>query len=117
MPGVSLEVTMMGKEAWRRVVSTSSVKAFHVRPANIRYTFEDGFAMFAWRADWGLNGVSMAASPLHTLSDRRVMEKVDGAWVWEYRGEFQDGAQSHSMSEEEVQDRLGFSWTFSRRCG
>ena len=103
-PKISLEVTMQGRKIRRRVVSASCVKAFHVRPVDLRHKFEDEFAILAWRADLGLNGVSTAAAPLYTLFDRRAVMESNGVWVWEYRGRFQDGVESHWMSEEEVQD-------------
>lgn len=44
----------------------------------------------------------MAACPLFTLLDRRVLWKNDRVWCWEYRGRYQDGRESEWINEEEA---------------
>lgn len=53
-------------------MSPASVQEFHARPENLRYKFEDQYAMSAWKAGQGSSRVSTAVAPLHTIFDRRA---------------------------------------------
>ena len=83
-------------------MSVANVKPFHLRSKELRHAFEDEFAHLAWESDLGLEEVSVAASPLYTLLDRRVVHKNDHVWRWEYRGRFQGGSESEWVDEEEA---------------
>lgn len=100
----SVEVTLNGRRAHRRVVSTSSVKPFYVREKELRHAFEDEFSHVACGADLGVVDVFVAATPLYTLLDRRAVQKPNDSWSWEYKGLFQDGSETGWVDEPEVRD-------------
>ena len=104
LPGQSVEVTLNGRRVRRRVVSTSHVKPFYLRKAELRHDFEDEFSHVAWGADLGLTDVSVAATPLYTLIDRRAVHQSTDSWSWEYKGRFQDGSESEWIDAREVKD-------------
>ena len=60
------------------------------------------FAQYAWPADCGLAAPSEAATPLYTLSDRRVIVTELGSKKREYRGRYQDGRESGWLTEIEI---------------
>ena len=86
--GLVVEVEMEGRKLRSRRVSPSGIKPFHVRPPDLRHPFADEFAQYAWPADYGLASSSVAATPLYTLSDRRVIVTESGSKKWEYRGRY-----------------------------
>ena len=102
IPGLSLKVKMPGRKIRERTVSAANVKKFHVRPTHLRHPFPDEYSQFVWGVDLGLAITS--TPPLYTLTDRKVVLGSGSSWVWEYRGLFHDGAESHWLSEEEVLD-------------
>ena len=101
-PSQSVEVILKGRRVRKRVVSVASVKMFHLRRKDLRHSFEDEFSHLAWESDLGLADISVAASPLYTLFDRRVVHKNSHVWNWEYRGRYQDGSASDWIDEEEA---------------
>eukprot|EP00752_Nemacystus_decipiens_P002618 g2451.t1 len=84
----------------RRVVA-ADVKPFHQRPDHLQLDFED-----VWSADLGLAGTPIVAVPLYTLTARELGTGTGGSgtWAWEYRGRYQDGAQSGWITDDEAQD-------------
>lgn len=101
-PGQTVEVTLNGRRVRKRLVSVASVKLFHTRNKELRHDFEDEFSHLAWESTVGLSEVSVAASPMYTLFDRRVVRKNARVWKWEYRGRHQDGCESEWVDEEEA---------------
>ena len=57
---------------------------------------------YAWPADYGLASPSVAATPLYTLSDRRVIVTESGSKKWEYRGRYQNGRETGWLTEIEI---------------
>ena len=104
IPGQSMEVTLKGRRIRRRIVSTANVKPFYLREKRLRHQFEDEFSHMAWGADLGLADVSVAATPLYTLLDRKAVRKPNESWKWELRGRFQDGTESEWIDEKEAKD-------------
>ncbi|CAB1114741.1 unnamed protein product [Ectocarpus sp. CCAP 1310/34] len=99
-------VQMNGRRVRQRRVVAADVKPFHQRPAHLQLEYEDEFSHLIWSADLGLAGTSVAAVPPYTLMARRVGPGKGGAdaWAWEYRGRYQDGAQSDWITEDEARD-------------
>ena len=99
-------VQLNGRRVRQRRVVAADIKPFHQRPDHLRLAFEDEFSHLVWSADLGLADASVAAVPLYTLIDRRVGKGTGGAsaWTWEYRGRYQDGAQSDWITEDEARD-------------
>lgn len=73
-----------GKLCQRRVPK-SLIKPFHARFIDLRHPMADGLALQAWLADFDLLQDSVAARPLHTLTDRRNIYPDSGEAKWEYR--------------------------------
>ena len=99
-------VQLNGRRIRQRRVVAADVKPFHVRPEDLRLSFEDEFSHLIWSADLGLADTSVVAVPLYTLMARRVGKGRGGSgtWAWEYRGRYQDGAQSDWITEDEARD-------------
>eukprot|EP00752_Nemacystus_decipiens_P011522 g10231.t1 len=93
-------------EIWQRRVAAGDVKPFHRRPDHLQHDFEDEYSHLVWSSDLGLQSTSVVAVPLYTLTSRRVSHNATGtgAWTWEYRGRYQDGAQSDWITEDEARD-------------
>ena len=103
-PGQTVEVTLNGRRIRKRTVSAASVKPFYLREKQLRHQFEDEFSHMAWGPDLGLTDVSVAATPLYTLLDRKAVRKPNDTWSWEYKGRFQDGSESEWVDENEVKN-------------
>eukprot|EP00752_Nemacystus_decipiens_P016750 g14988.t1 len=90
----------------QRCVAAGDVKPFHRRPGHLQHDFEDEHSHLVWSSDLGLQSTSVVAVPLYTLTSRRVSQNANGtgAWTWEYRGRYQDGAQSDCITEDEARD-------------
>ena len=99
--GLSVVIEMEGRTPRSRTVSTTSLKPFYVRPADLRHPMEDEFAQMAWGADLGLGADSTTAAPMYTLLDRRRVISSSGVARWEYRGRYLDGVASDWVSEAE----------------
>ena len=97
---------MNGRRIRKRTVSASSVKAFHFRNPELRHNFEDEFTQVAWGADLGLAEPAAVEAPIYTLFDRRTVQEGQAPWVWEYRGRYLDGQESHWLQEEEALDNF-----------
>ena len=54
----------------------------------------------------GLAEPATVEAPVYTLFDRRTVQDGRKPWVWEYRGRYLDGQESHWMSEEEALDNF-----------
>lgn len=52
----------------------------------------------------GLAEKSTAAAPLYKLIARKPTRGVGDAWVWEYKGPYQDGVESDWVNEDEVRE-------------
>ena len=74
-------------------MEAANIKIFHERPEHPRHDFKDEFAHLAWDADLGLEGISMVAVPLFTLTDRQAVGCPRGAWEWQYKGRRRSGCR------------------------
>jgi len=98
-------VQLNGRRIRQRRVAAADVKPFHHRPDHLKLDFEDEYSHLVWSSDLGLQSTSVVAVPLYTLTSRRVQHHATGsAWTWEYRGRYQDGAQSDWITEDEARD-------------
>ena len=105
--GLSFTVRLNGRHIRQRTVVASDIKPFYSRPLHLRHPFEDEFSHFVWAPDLGLAEDSTVASPLYTLTNRRVARGVGGAsaaWAWEYQGRYQDGTTTSWLTEDVVRD-------------
>eukprot|EP00752_Nemacystus_decipiens_P018520 g16605.t1 len=99
-------VQLNGRRIRQRRVAAGDVKPFHRRPDHLQHDFEDEYSHLVWSSDLGLQSTSVVAVPLYTLTSRRVSQNANGtgAWTWQYRGRYQDGAQSDWVTEDEARD-------------
>eukprot|EP00752_Nemacystus_decipiens_P015644 g13961.t1 len=99
-------VQLNGRRIRQRRVAAGDVKPFHRRPDHLQHDFEDEYSHLVWSSDLGLQSTSVVAVPLYTLTSRRVSHNATGtgAWTWEYRGRYQDGAQSDWITEDEARE-------------
>ena len=104
LPGLSYIVTMNGRGIRRRRASAANIKMFHLRPDDLRHDFEKELAHLAWGVDFGLVELSIAASPMYTLIDRKAVMDQGNAWKWRYKGRLVDGTESQWQFEEEARD-------------
>jgi len=65
------------------------IKPYHERPAHLKHDFPNEFTHTVWSVALNLSDDYVAAVPLYTLSNRRLVRgtgATPGAWAWEYRG-------------------------------
>ena len=77
---MSFTVRLSGRALCQRNVAATDIKPYYRRRPDLRLPFEDVFAHFVWSADLGLLEHSVVASPLYTLTSRKVVMGAGGGY-------------------------------------
>ena len=101
-----LTVQLTGRRNRQRHVIAADVKPSYPRPHHLQLPFENDFSHLIWSAYLGLADTFVVGVSLYTLIARRVGKGTGhiGPSAWEYRGRYQDSAQSDWITEDKARD-------------
>lgn len=100
--GISVNVEMQGRKRRKRLVATSDVKRFYLRPPEIRHPLADEFAQFAWGRDFKAITGALEADELVTLVDCRRVKEASNRTRWQYKARSHAGVESGWMTEDAI---------------